>query len=166
MMLKLFGAALMTAGGAGAGFALVRAEIARADAVEDVRAALGILRSEISLLETPLPDIFDRLARDGPESARDFFAALSAGVYPDGFAEAWRGALPRLALATDAERVMDRLALTLGRYGAGQQCAELDAAGSALADCVQRLRERTRIRRGICPGLGASAAAVIAVLLL
>ena len=165
-MLKLFGALLMTAGGAGLGLALVCGTQAHIGAVDDVGAALGVLRSEISLLGTPLPDVFDRLARDGPESARSFFAALRTGVYPDGFAAAWRGALPELNLPPDAEGALDRLALTLGRYDAVRQCAELDAACLALEDCARRQRERVRVMRGICPGLGACAAAFIAVLLL
>ena len=165
MIAKLAGAVLMTAGGAWLGMAFSRGMYRSARAVEDMSAALGVMSSEISLLGTPLPDIFERLARDGPEAAREFFLGLCSEAYADGFPAAWCAQIPRLMLPKEAEETLRRLSLTLGRYGADRQCAELGAARLELSGCAQRLRESARVRRRVCPGLGASCAAITAVLL-
>ena len=88
----------MAFAGAALGFERSARVKRRARLLSALCAALGVMAEEISLLRTPLPELFAQLAERGPEESRAFFAGLSAA---DGspLSERWSACADALPLA-------------------------------------------------------------------
>ncbi|MGN1002100.1 MAG: stage III sporulation protein AB [Oscillospiraceae bacterium] len=165
-MLRLFGCVLLVAAGALAGNARLTAIKRRVRFLEDMDAALGTLQSRIETLLSPLPDVFGDLAAGGGESVRGFFAclALSQGERP--LEEVWAGALAAAELPEPERRILAPLGQTLGRYDVGRQSAEIGLVREGLRHLAASLRGEIAVRGRGYVGLGASAGALLALLLL
>lgn len=132
----------------------------------EMDAALGALQNGIEGLLAPLPDLFAELAERGGESVRGFFAclALSQGETPLG--EAWVRALAAAGLTEEERQVLLPLGHVLGRYDAGRQAGEIGLARSGLRRLAGKVRGEIDTRGRTYVGLGASAGAILALLLL
>ncbi len=117
------------------------------------------------MLRTPLPELFARLAgRAGPE-LRGFFAALSE---PDGrpVSGKWGECVDALPLLPEDRETLRSLSLSLGRYDAGSQCAQIELVRTQLERLAQEARCERDGRAKTYLGLGLSLGAMAAVILL
>ena len=162
----LAGAALMLLGGAAAGLGLRRAQTERVRLLEELCAALAVMKSEIASLQTPLPELFSRLSHEGPPRLREFFAANAALAAEGRLSEGWTASAAALPAGERAYAALARLGLSLGRYDALRQCAELDTARESIAAAAETERTRLERRGRLLPGLGACLGAMLAILLL
>lgn len=165
-LFRIAGAALLMLAGGAAGAAMLSEMNARLRLIGDLAAALGVIKSEICSLQTPLPEVFESLSLRGPAATRDFFSHLAGGICAGELRGVWDEQVKGLEIGEEAELCLMRLGLSLGRYEAQRQALELDAARSILEQILADRRvERDRQRR-VYPGLGVSAGALIAVILL
>lgn len=160
------GCLLLVAAGMLAGHARTAALKERERFLGEMDAALGTLQNGIEGLLAPLPDLFEELAKRGGESVRGFFAclALSQGETPLG--NAWERALNAAGLTEEERFALLPLGQVLGRYDAGRQSGEIGLARSELRRLAAGVRSELDTRGRTYVGLGASAGALLALLLL
>lgn len=163
--MKIIGALLLAGSGAALGFersACVRRHVRLLAALT---AALGVMGEEISLLRTPLPELFAGLAGRGPAQTRTFFASLSD---TDGrpLSERWSESVQALPLDGEARETLCALGMSLGRYDAGAQCAQIELTCAQLRRMTQEARIERDGRARTYVGLGLSLGAMLAVILL
>lgn len=167
--MRLLGAVLLVAGCAGVGWRRTRALREQVTALEDMVAALDLLRGEILTNRTPLPEVAGELARSGPGSVRGVFAAVYAGLRCPGgrgFPELWRRSLAQCrALEGEAAGALERLGTKLGRFAAPEQAAAIDRCIARLERELAESREKLRRDGRLGPALGAAAGLVGSVLL-
>ena len=163
---RLTGAVLVLLGGAAAGLVQNRAQAGRVRLLEELDAALGIMISEISTLQTPLPELFSRLSREGPPLLRGFFAENAVLAARGTLSDEWKDAVGRLAAGTEAESALLRLGLSLGRYDAVSQASALEMARVQISGAADRERVRLERQGRLLPGLGACLGAMAAILLI
>ena len=163
--MRLLGGALLAASGVLCG-ALSARELRRELAVLDgFLALLDRLSMELARFKTPLPELFSLLAGelDGPASelCRTAAAGLAAGLP---LSPLWRRAAE--PLPPELREILLPLGPVLGRYGAEEQAESVLAARERLKNLREEkrrgLRDRTRVRLGVC----AAGGALLAVLLL
>ena len=169
--LRLFGAALVTAAGFALGWRCRARLYALAEALSGVCAALALLRGEITQRCAPLPEIAARLAAEGPEVCRAWFAALADAIErePEArFSALWTRTLTRHGplLPADARAELGRLGLSLGRYDAPEQAAEIDRCLVFLTAARRRASDAAREKGRLCAALGLAGGLLLAVLLL
>lgn len=167
--MKIAGAVLIIASFAAYG-AIRAAELRyRARLLSALCSALELMRSEITARLTPVPEVAALLSECGPVETRDFFALLRRCLDRLGeleFAEIWLDCARSLPLRDEELSALSDLGGSLGRYGAAEQ-------GAAISRCMERLGEYAR-RAGaeansggrLCTGLGLTAGALLAVLLI
>lgn len=162
---RLSGALLLVIAGAALGLERSARVKRRVRLLSALGAALGVMAEEISMLRTPLPELFAQLAgRAGPE-LREFFATLSE---PDErlLSGKWGECVDALPLLPEERETLRSLSLSLGRYDAGSQCAQIELVRAQ----IERLAQEARIERDgkakTYLGLGLSLGAMAAVILL
>lgn len=162
---KIAGALLMAFAGAALGFERSARVKRRARLLSALCAALGVMAEEISLLRTPLPELFAQLAERGPEETRSFFAGLSAA---DGspLSERWSACADALPLADEERETLRALGLSLGRYDAVSQCAQIEHTRALLQHMTDQARSERDGKAKTYVGLGLSLGAMLAVILL
>jgi len=159
LMLKLAGGGLLVISGALLGGERT-AELRRTlRATRRLSEALGILASELTALQTPLPAAFMKL-REEP-----FFALLSAGFGTESMAQLWHRAAAE-AISDEACRLaVDSLGEIIGRYDAARQAGEIAAVRARLEARAAQMEENLAGRERHAPGLGAALGAILAALL-
>lgn len=163
-IVRLSGALLLALAGAALGLERSAQVRRRARVLSALCAALGVMEEEISLLRTPLPELFARLAERGGEELRGFFAALSVS---DGrpVSEKWGECVSALPLDGEGRETLRSLALSLGRYDAQSQCAQIGLVRARLERMTQEARSERDGRAKTYVGLGLSLGAMAAVIL-
>lgn len=162
---RLSGALLLVIAGAALGLERSARVKRRVRLLSALGAALGVMAEEISMLRTPLPELFAQLAgRVGPE-LRGFFAALSE---PDGrpVSEEWGECVDELPLLPEERETLRSLALSLGRYDAPSQCAQIELVRTQVGRLAQEARLERDGKGKTYLGLGLSLGAMVAVILL
>lgn len=162
---KLVGALLLTAAGALLGFERSARVKRRVSLLTALCAALGVMAEEISMLRTPLPELFARLAGRGPEETRSFFTSLctDGGEMLSG---RWSACVNALPLGAEEREALHALGMSLGRYDARSQCAQIEYVLSQLRREAERARCERDGKAGTYLGLGLSLGAMAAVILL
>lgn len=166
MTARMIGCVLLAAAGAMAGNARLSAVRRRIRFLEDMDGALGIVQGRLEALLSPLPDVFEFLAVEGAVSVRGFFTCLILGQGERPLSSVWDSALDSLALPETERRLLSPLGRILGRYDAGRQSAEITLVRDGLRRLSSELREELRTRGRSYVGLGASAGAMLALMLL
>lgn len=162
---KIAGALLMAFAGAALGVERSARVKLRARLLSALCAALGVMAEEISLLRTPLPELFGQLAERGPEETRAFFAELSAA---DGspLSERWSACADELPIRVEEREVLRALGLSLGRYDAASQCTQIEHVRAQLQRMTEEARSERDGKAKTYVGLGLSLGAMLAVILL
>ena len=164
--LRLAGAAILVVSGCAAGVGCVSAVNTQLRLMDDLSSALGIIKNEICCLQAPLPDVFLSLHEHGPVLTREFFGFLKTESELSGVRAAWEKGVHCLDIGVEAKLCLERLGLSLGRYDADRQSQEIDAVRLTLSGFADELRRERDRRVRMYPGLGASAGALVAVMLL
>ena len=163
---KVGGALLVTAAGAAAGLRKKTELRRRAELLSALMTALGLMEQEVAALQTPLPELFRTLARDGPEETRAFFASVATmtGLCP--ISALWRKETNTLPLGEQAGKTLAALGMSLGRCDADRQAAEIALTRRRLDFALQQEREELRVHGRTYTGLGLSLGAMLAIILL
>ncbi len=142
--MNALGAVLLAASGLLAGLRAAGSVRRRERSAAALCRLLELMRFELSRFRTPLPALFVSLAERTEGCAGTLCARASMALAVDGtrFRAAWAFACEPLDAAEKA--VLLPLGEVLGRYGAREQEAALDAA---LAE-MERLRDERRARAG------------------
>ena len=162
---KLSGALLVTAAGAAAGLRKKRELCRRAALLSALVTALGLMEQEVAALQTPLPELFRTLARDGPEETRFFFSAVAAMTGQVPISVLWREQANALPLGEQAGKTLAALGMSLGRCDADRQAAEIALTRRRLDALLQQEREELRVHGRTYTGLGLSLGAMLAIIL-
>ena len=122
----------------------------RAQALEELHAALAWLEEELTFRLTPLPQLLERLGKDRQGEAGRFFQETATLLKSDpegGLHQSWRQAMVQhLELLHPEERqVLLEVGQTLGRY-------DVQTQRQALSRCTRRLagfrdEARSEVRR-------------------
>ena len=162
---RVFGALLVTAAGAAAGWRKKYELRRRIGLLSALVTALGLMEQEVAALQTPLPELFRALARDGPEETREFFAAVAerTGMVPIGVL--WRERANALPLGEQGCKTFAALGMSLGRSDADRQSAEIALTRRRLDALLQQEREELRVHGRTYTGLGLSLGAMLAIIL-
>lgn len=164
-VMKIIGALLLSGAGAALGFERSAQVKRRVRLLSALTAALGVMAEEISLLRTPLPELFAGLAGRGPEQTRAFFASLS-DTRGRPLSERWSESARALPLDGEARETLCALGMSLGRYDAASQCAQIELVCAQLRRMTQEARSERDGRARTYVGLGLSLGAMLAVILL
>ena len=162
---KLSGALLVTAAGAAAGLRKKYELRRRAELLSALVTALGLMEQEVAALQTPLPELFRTLARDGPEETRAFFAAVATMTGQVPISVLWRAQANMLALSEQALKTLAALGMSLGRSDADRQAAEIALTRRRLDGLLRQEREELRVHGRTYTGLGLSLGAMLAIIL-
>ena len=132
---------------------------------------LRLIRSEISLRASPLPDLMKLAAVGTDGAAKQFFERVEAGLSRLNercFADLWRDACRRepAVLSSELRNVFFELGLVLGRAELGEQLAACDRAISKLQNGLDERTRRYPEQRRLSLGLGAAGACFICLLLI
>lgn len=170
-MLKLVGAALLMGGGLYIGMAAARDLRRRGEDLACWQAALGLLAGELTFRLPALPDLLSELSHRTAQPAAGTFAAAEKGMARLGeqsLEEIWTNAVRKSpgALAEEDVVVLVRLGSVLGRCGAEDQKLAVESVRDTLADHAAQVREDLRSKGRAYVTLGASAGAMLTILLL
>lgn len=169
-MIRLLGAALVVAAGAGVGWQLAGTLARRPRELRELQGALALLATEIGYAATALPVALRQAAAAGPAAARLFAPlaqALGAGTVTVG--AALTGALRRFgevsALRSEDLEPLLALATVLGTSDRQDQCRHLELARQRLA-VLEAGAESDRVRfERMYRYLGVLAGMALAILL-
>lgn len=162
-MTAAFGAILLMAAGAYAGFSALERVGAALTCAEMILEASRDLRTELIRHRTPLPQVLERL---GARYPRLFRSAENASVLVRDFSffSVWTASVRCAALPRGLEEPLLRLGEQLSSG------AEPEQALGALEDSVRPVRDALRERKKgavrLYPSLGLAAGCILAVLLL
>ena len=166
--MRLIAALALVAASGAFGYSLVAAEKRREKLVNAMITSLEILRGEISVRLSPLPDCFRLLSETGPEQCRGFYSSVLAAMDALGdmeFARIWDACLSAQELPEEAASALSELGKSLGRYSAAEQRA-------AIQRCIERLgvfgaerREKSQETARLRLGLPLCAGVLLAVIL-
>ena len=165
--MRLAGAAILTAAGLLAGLCAADGLRRRQALREELVRMLTLLGFELERFRTPLPEAFEKLSGGLTGQA----AALCGRVW-DGLdqlgrrelADIWREALA--SLPARERRILTPLGQVLGRYGAEEQLAAVEASRREMERARDEAAEALRQRGRMYIGVGAAGAAALAVLLM
>ena len=171
-MIKMLGALLLAAGGLWLGMLKSAGQYRRASALLQLSAAMEMMRGEISLNLTPVPELMELISRsfDGPVGI--FFrnvSLLMPELGKETLAELWSRAVDGTADLPLSRAEMDELRLlggALGRFGAGEQGRSLTLAADKFSGFASKAGEKAAQERKLCAGVGASAGLMLAIMLL
>jgi stage III sporulation protein AB len=170
-VLKFIGATLLTLAGAMGGYEVLSRRQESCNYLEEFILALGVLRSEIMVNLTPLPEAARLLWEQGPIRTRAFFGAFFHGLQGLGehsLREIWAASLLEMApQITGQERAwVLGLGHSLGAYDGTAQGIALDRCIENLEESAARLRNELRQSRRVYLGLGMGAGMLAAALLI
>lgn len=166
--MRLLGAALIAVAFAAWGFSEALRLRRRARLISALCSGLELLRGEIVSRLAPMPEAAERLAVNGPEPTRKFYAAVCAGLENLGgaeFSEIWRGALDLLDIDGAARAAMENLGGSLGRYGAAEQASAISACELELRREAERAAQEAQVMGKLRAGLAAGAGLILAIVL-
>lgn len=170
-MIRLVGAALVTAGCGALGLAGTARLDGRVRDLGELAAGLDALQRELGWRLAPLPDGLETAAESVRGPAEQFFTGCARGAgLPDGraFQEVWREELDAapLRLRPEDRVLVERLGPVLGRYDGDSQRRALEDAAAGLR-ALQETASDDRRRLGRVYGvLGVSAGLLLAIFLL
>lgn len=170
-MLKLLGAALLTAGGAWLGLGAAGELSGRARALDAWGDALELMENELAFRLPAMPELMERLSHSARPPAREVFTALQTGLTRLGessFEELWRGALDAHpgGLAGEELDTLKALGAVLGRYSWADQCRGLESARRVLAERAAQTREELGRKGKAYTATGVALGAFVTILLL
>ena len=143
----------------------------RIRALRALQEALGAMRAELTQRHTPLPELLERLAARQKQPAAEFFGAAAVNLVRRElpFSAAWEIALREtepLCLLPEEQQAMENLGRRLGKSGAADQADAIRSAENKIALFLE-LEEKERMKKNrLRAALGASAGAMLAILLL
>lgn len=170
-MIRLVGAALVTAGCGALGLAGTARLDGRVRDLGELAAGLDALQRELGWRLAPLPDGLAEAAGSVRGPAEQFFTGCARGAgLPDGraFQEVWREELDAapLRLRPEDRVLVERLGPVLGRYDGDSQRRALEDAAAGLR-ALQETAADDRRRLGRVYGvLGVSAGLLLTIFLL
>jgi stage III sporulation protein AB len=143
----------------------------RIKALNGLLAALEIMKSELSGMLTPMPELMELLSEEVSAPARDMFAACRRLLNEDGcrsFRESWRRSVLEtadLCLLPEEAETLCELGVSLGRYNAEDQCRAIDKAAKRLELFLQ-LEEKDKAEKGkVNAFIGLGTGVTLAILL-
>jgi len=159
------GALLVAASGVLAGVLGAKALRAQAERARQLARMLELMRFELERFKTPLPDLFGALEARTDGTAAELCGRVSAclAAVDVRFSAAWRFACENLS--KQEREILLPLGEILGRYGAEEQAAALDAALSDMRRLAEERRMELRDKSRLFLGLGAACGLLAAVLL-
>ncbi len=170
-MLKIVGAALLLAGGAGFGWSAVKRLERRVNTLRSLTQALELMERELDFRLPPMKVLIGETARRSAEPASGFLRAcvermdeLEGQPLSGLWQQAALEALPALK-PCDREALMS-VGAVLGRYDAESQRGVLSAARERLTGFLADAVEERRRQGRVYGALGATAGAFLVILLL
>lgn len=163
--MKLCGAFLLAAAGLWCGLAARASLSGNVKRCGELCQLLELLSFEIGRFRTPLPDFFAQRASSFTGAAGDFCGALSDGLSNgESLSVCWSRQMD--ALPPEEREILRPLGNVLGGYGAEEEVAAVDSVLHRMTELrnarERELRERGRVRVGLCSAAGL----MLAVLLL
>lgn len=162
-MTAAFGALLLIAAGAYAGFSALNGVLSALRCAEDMLLASQEMQTEILRYRTPLPQLLMRLGRKYPRIFPETENA-AALVRDFSFLSVWTASVRCAALPDMLEQPLLRLGEQLSSGAEPEQA--LGAFESAVTRVRDSLRERKRSAVRLYPSLGLAGGCLLAVLLL
>ena len=162
-MTGAFGAILLIACGAYAGFSALEHVGKKLQCAEMLLAASRDMRTEILFHRTPLPQLLEQLGTRYPQLFPDTKNA-SALVREFSFLSVWTASIRCAALAKALEEPLLRLGEQLSSGAEPEQA--LDALEETVRHARDALREQKKAAVRLYPSLGLAAGCLLAVLLL
>ena len=163
---KLIGALLLFLGGTLAGKAAADGVRRREALTEDMIFSLGVMQSEMELLQTPTPALLKRLSGLGGTECRAFFAEVLREMEKKPLMIAWQEASDRLCMPGNAAETVARLGAVLGRFDSVSQSREIEHCRRTLGEIIQIERRGSGERRRAYIGAGACLGLTAAVILI
>lgn len=170
-MVRALGAALLIAGGIGAGWCGASALDRRVRSLRAFCAALETAQRELSLRLPPMPELLSLLSRQSEGQAGVFFARCLEGLSSLGsrsFARIWEDGLESVPLDLTGEdrEILAQAGRVLGRYdGAGQEAA-LELIRLRLVRALEEAEERRKSGKRVWYALGVTAGCFLAIVLM
>ena len=165
--MRLTGAALLTAAGLLAGLLAADRLRNRAELRAELCRMLDLMEFELGRFHTPLPTLFDTLARQMEGDTAKLCCRMREGLAHLGeqdLAWIWADALD--VLPGDERKLLLPLGQVLGRYGAEEQLRAIAACCQAMERARDEAQTALRDKGRVYVGLSAAGAAALAVLLL
>jgi len=159
-MLRLLGGSLLAASGALLGYGRFREQKRQKQSLELLCSSLGRMAGELTELNTPLPELFEKL-EECP-----FFLLLSAGFGGEPLEQLWRRAAGVQLLPQRDRALLASLGAVIGKYEAERQTAEISLVRQQLSEHARELEREMEQRGRHYAGLGAALGAMLAVMLL
>ena len=169
-MLRLAGAALLTAGAWALGFGAAAQLRRRAAALRAMEGALELAERELSFRLTPIPELLEGLSQRSRPPASAFFARCLAGLDRLGeqtLGQIWDEALSSCPtdLRQEDRDILSELGQVLGRYdGEGQRKAVAQTERRLAHQLEAAEEERDRLGR-VYQALGLTVGGFFAILL-
>lgn len=169
-MLKTLGILMVIAGASGTGFSMALNVHRTSELLQQLLAALELMRNEIACRRTPLPELMRQLQAAVHGPASEFFGRL-AGDLERRQVGTVAASVRRQVAATPAfpspvRQVLLQLGAGLGQYDAEGQLRSVELAEARLRSQLEQLRaqQQARVRSyctlGVCAGL---ALAILAI---
>lgn len=171
-MITIMGAILLISASSMLGIRKAGELSARANALAAVVSGLELLRGEMCTLQSPMPQVTERLSESAPGEMKHFFRRLNHSLAQLGdhsFYELWSSAVgqsPELMLRREETDCLTRLGLSLGRYVLREQEAVINQCIAQFSDFYELAREEARVQGRLYTGLGVAAGLMVSVVLL
>jgi stage III sporulation protein AB len=133
--------------------------------------ALELLEGELALRNTALPELLEELAELSKGDAERMFRACLEGLHflqDENFSHLWKNAAEEYCAALEQREltVLVRLGTSLGRYDLDTQLRDIRNTEHLLRNNLEEAEHAYPAQRKLWLGLGASAAALLGVILL
>lgn len=169
-MVHLLGAALVAGGCGYLGFQAAEGLRRREGSLRQMARALGLLERELELRAPPLSQLLEEAAGRSEGAARVLLEECCRGLGAldrEDFSALWRRQVAqRKEFGAEGQAVLAPLGDILGRYEARTQGESVAAAGRALGELADLIREERRHRGRVYQALGLSGGAFLVILLL
>lgn len=145
---------------------------ARVKVVSSSVDALEMMRGEICTRLTPMGELCDRLAENGPEEMRGVFYMLGGELETLGersFSEIWDYAVENGApssLKHEERETLKALGLSLGRFDASEQELAINRAIERLEQSLQKAKSEAESGGRLYSGLGLAFGLMLSVILI
>lgn len=157
--LRLLGGLLLAAAGAILGHGK-KAELRRQQrCLEKICTALGRMANELVDLQTPMPQLLEKLEDCG------FFLLVSAGFGGEPLETLWRRAAQAQPIPEKDREMLAALGAVAGRYDGKRQAEEISLVRQCLAESASALEREIGLRGRRYTALGAALGAMLAVIL-